>query len=149
MDGNKTPINLLAVLIPVLIFCGCQQENNVKVTLLLDSPTYTPGDSILFTLRLENSSSDTIFALTPTTQLFDILMYSAKGEKIWQWSSGRFFAQVITKEAFPPSTKEIKTLFTGKLKNGNYLKLGKYTAYAYILVKPKLVTKPITFWVVD
>ncbi len=139
----------IGIITLLLVICGCQQENKLKLNLLLDSSSFTPGDTIIFTLTVENTSPDTIFTLTPTAQLYDLLIYNSKRRAVWRWSSGKFFAQVITKRVFPPGKRKIEILFPGETHPGKYLRLGKYIAYAYITTETKLESKPVTFWIVD
>ncbi len=83
------------------------ETKRLKVVLIADKVIYTPGEPILFTLKVMNDASKPISLSFPTAQRFDLLMQNQQGREVWRWSAGRWFAQMLGEEVLKPSGGEL------------------------------------------
>lgn len=98
------------------------ETKRLKVVLIADKAIYTPGEPIMLTLRVINDARKPISLSFPTTQRFDLLMQNQQGRKVWRWSAGRFFAQMLGHEILRPSGGELvyQVTFERKFPQGVY-----------------------------
>ncbi|MBA3071948.1 MAG: hypothetical protein FP829_07325 [Nitrospirae bacterium] len=119
--------NILAVVLSslCLLISGLRaDEGNIKsrlnISLTTDKEVYSPDDVIEMTLKVSNQSDEEITLQFKDTQRFDFIIES-NGERLWRWSDGRIFAQVIGEERLMPRQSVIyKQKFEGKLEPGTY-----------------------------
>src|SRR5262249_28084356 len=92
-----------------------------SLTLATDKATYQRGERIGMTLRL-TSATETVRLEFPTSQRFDFTLRDARGARVWQWSEGRMFGQVLGSETLGPARTQIvyDAEFQGELPPGRY-----------------------------
>lgn len=98
-----------------------------------DQETYRPGETVLFTMTWRNETEEVREYLFPNAQRFDIRI-TRNGEKVWQWSDGRLFAQVMTTLILPPGDSRVfKAEWKQVDENGRPVPPGEYQAEAWIV----------------
>ena len=93
----------IAALTTVLLWhgAGAQDTGALQVSLQLERHVYEPGTPIPFTVRIENISAEPITVLFPSSQRFDVILRSERGE-VSRWSNGMSFAQGLTQQRWAP-----------------------------------------------
>lgn len=98
-----------------------------------DQETYRPGETVLFTMTWRNETEEVREYLFPNAQRFDIRI-TRNGEKVWQWSDGRLFAQVMTTLILPPGDSRVfKAEWKQVDEDGRPVPPGEYQAEAWIV----------------
>lgn len=85
-----------AVTIPVFL---------LALTVKTDHPTYPADSAVKFTLTAKNTTHQDMALGFRSGQRYDFELFrsnSAKGEKIWQWSKGRMFADMLSSTTLKP-----------------------------------------------
>jgi hypothetical protein len=59
------------------------------------------GDSVVFELHITNATTRPIALEFATSQRYDVEIWS-NGSRVWRWSDGKSFAQVLGEEAMAP-----------------------------------------------
>jgi hypothetical protein len=105
---------------------GSVKAGDIAAKISLDKPNYSQGETVYITFSVTNNSSNTIKYTFNNSKVYDFTITKG-GATIYQWSKGRFFADVITYLTINPG--ETKTFpekwdmkdNTGKLvSNGTY-----------------------------
>ena len=82
-------------------FTGSPQPKGLVLALQANKESYAPGEPILLTLQVVNQSPQPVILQFRTAQRFDLVIQDAQGRRVWQWSRGEMFAQVIGEETVP------------------------------------------------
>jgi hypothetical protein len=73
----------------------------VEVTLELEGHRFLLGDPVALSLRVRNPADARVTLAWPTAQRYDFVVES-EGRRVWVWSDGRAFAQVLVDETLAP-----------------------------------------------
>ena len=77
----------------------------VAVSVRTDKKTYHSGEPIQMTLTVKNATKDAVKLTFPSGQRYDFDIRrgsTAKSPKIWQWSHGQMFIQMVSSVSLPP-----------------------------------------------
>jgi len=100
------------------------EERNMKygISMMTDKTNYSVGDTITMTLKVFNYTEEDVVFHFNTSQRYDFINEDEKGNKIWRWSEGRMFAQMLGEEILGPNNPEIiyATEYKDKLSPGYY-----------------------------
>jgi hypothetical protein len=64
----------------------------VRFELTPDRESYGPFEPVRLSIRVTNTSSETLALRFPTSQRFDIAIRDDRGAPLWRWSEGRRFS---------------------------------------------------------
>ena len=93
-------------------------KSGFSLCLITDKAIYSPGDVIEMTLEISNQTNEEITLRFKDAQRFDF-MIEKDGVKLWRWSDGRMFAQLLGEERLSPGKTITYTVrFEGKLNVG-------------------------------
>lgn len=88
------------------------------------------GEPIMLELRVTNLTSDTQTTRYPTSQTYEFAVKGPSDERVWSWSSGKSFAQVVTELHFAPhETREFTEVWEQTDDAGKLVAPGDYTAW--------------------
>lgn len=92
------------------------------VSMLTDKATYAAGDTIALKLSVLNTTEEKVTFHFSDAQRYDFVVEDQKGKKIWRWSEGRMFAQVLGEETLGPGREELSytASYKGALEHGSY-----------------------------
>jgi len=95
---------------------------NYGISMSTDKMSYSVGEPIKMTLKVFNYTEEDIVFHFNTAQRYDFIIEDEEGSKIWRWSEGRMFAQMLGEEILEPTNPEIiyTTEYKGKLSPGYY-----------------------------
>lgn len=103
--------------------------DSLQLALTTDKPAYRSGEPIEFTLKVTNRSGQAIVFEFSSSQRYDLEIADSSGARVWQWSSGRMFAQMMGSERLAPGeTREYRERFSAPLSPGTYRATGIITA---------------------
>jgi hypothetical protein len=71
-----------------------------------DKPTYSRGEPVRITLTWNNDSEVPHEVTFTSAQRFDVAV-ERDGQIVWQWSAGKFFAQVLTTLVIEPGDSRV------------------------------------------
>jgi len=99
-----------------------ERNMNYGISMSTDKMSYSVGEPIKMTLRIFNYTEEDIAFHFNTGQRYDFIIEDEEGSKIWRWSEGRMFAQMLGEEILEPNNPEIiyATEYKGKLNPGYY-----------------------------
>lgn len=106
------------------------QESGFGVYLTTDKVVYAAGQPINMELCVFNRTSEKTTLQFRNAQRFDFTIEDGDGKKLWRWSEGRMFAQMLGQETLGPERKQAiyKATYGGKLGPGTYKLTGIVTA---------------------
>lgn len=89
-------------------------------------------------LSITNLSKKDLLLKSSTTKIFDFAIYRNKGERVWQWSRGKFFAETETDiEMAPHETRSYRiSVPSNTLQAGDYIIEGVFLGAP--LLKPRV-----------
>lgn len=91
------------------------------------------GEAVKMTLTLVNEGEQVREYRFGSTQRFDVVV-ERDGQKVWQWSDGRMFAQVLTALMIAPGDSRVFVAEWGqKDAKGRQVAAGKYVIKAWIV----------------
>jgi len=70
----------------------------LEVTLTTDRDAYAPGDTAVATLAVVNGGANAVTLDFGTGQRYDLELFGSDGARLWRWSDGRGFIQMIGQE---------------------------------------------------
>ncbi|MCD6236325.1 MAG: hypothetical protein J7K13_00020 [Thermoplasmata archaeon] len=113
---------------------------NLSLTISTDRDSYQVNDSINISLRITNRGDKDINLTFPDAQVADFEIVSENGERVYLWSSGRMFAQVITTLRVPAreSIELLNETWRADIGGGNYTIMG------WLPSTPKIYSAPTT-----
>ena len=98
-----------------------------------DKSVYRPDETVRIHLTWKNEGSAPLEVRFANTQRFDI-QAERDGEKIWRWSDGLFFAQVLTTLVIRPGDSRVFTAeWNGRDSKGRPVPPGQYLLQGWIL----------------
>lgn len=105
-------------------------ESGFGVAVSTDRISYTAGEPIGLKLRVFNRTREKLALHFRDAQRCDFTLADEKGNKIWQWSAGRIFAQALGEEELGPGQEELVYSATceEKLSPGTYALTGVLVA---------------------
>jgi hypothetical protein len=83
-----------------------------SLTLKTDKKTYAVNEPIKMTLTVKNTRKDPVTLHFASGQKYDIEIRQGKGRngaKVWQWSRGMMFTQMVTAVTLAPGKKQTYT----------------------------------------
>jgi hypothetical protein len=97
-----------------------------------DKPTYSRHEPVLMTLTWTNDSKAPQEVTFPSAQRYDVLV-ERDGQVVWQWSAGKFFAQVLTTLVIQPGDSRVfKIEWVQKDQQTEHVPSGEYVIRAWI-----------------
>ncbi len=69
--------------------------DNLKISIVISSSQVKINEPLRLNLSVENMGSEPRKLTFTSAQKFDIRITEASGQKVWQWSDGKMFAQSI------------------------------------------------------
>lgn len=105
-------------------------ESGFGVSVSTDRISYAAGDPIELKLRAFNRTPEELALHFRDAQRCDFTLADEKGNKMWQWSAGRIFAQALGEEELGPGQQELVYSATceEKLSPGTYVITGVLVA---------------------
>ncbi len=67
----------------------------LTVSVATNKTSYVPVENVIMSITLTNTTGSDIVIEAPTAQQYDLIV-KKDGQKVWQWSDGRTFAQTAT-----------------------------------------------------
>jgi|GEM_PF-854924 len=106
------------------------QESGFGVYLTTDKVVYAAGQPINMELCVFNRTSEKTTLQFRNAQRFDFTIEDGDGKKVWRWSEGRMFAQMLGQETLGPGKTQLsyRQTYAGKLAPGTYKLTGTVTA---------------------
>jgi hypothetical protein len=105
-------------------------RQELSTGLALDRAVYSLADSPVLTARLSilNSTSDPLLLTFSTSQEYELEILDNNGKLVYQWSTGKVFAQAMTTISFLNETDYIMTVPLVGVSPGIYVARGWLTA---------------------
>jgi hypothetical protein len=106
------------------------QDSRFGVWLTTDWAVYTPEQPVVIEFCVFNRTVEEITFYFRNAQRYDFTIEDKEGKKVWHWSDGRMFAQMLGEEILGPNNLEIiyKAEYKGKLRPGYYKITGIFVA---------------------
>ncbi len=103
---------------------------NYGMSMTTDKMNYSVGEPITMMLKVFNYTEEEMTFHFNTSQRYDFIIEDEEGSKIWRWSEGKMFAQMLGEEILRPNNPEIiyATEYKGKLGSGCYKVTGIFIA---------------------
>ena len=98
----------------------------------VNSDRYGTGAQLFARLTLRHSLAEPLRLDFPTPQVFDLVVCTGNGEIIRQWSSGKFFPQVLHTEVFHQGEKNYAVSISLTDASGAPLPTGSYFVEAWL-----------------
>ena len=111
------------------------REAGFGVSVATDRAVYTVGEPIIIIeLQVFNRTGKEITLNFRDAQRYDFVIEDEEGNKMWQWSAGMMFAQVLGQETLGPGKEELtySATYEEKLTPGKY----KVTGVLFAQDKP-------------
>lgn len=84
------------------------------------------GDSALLTLHATNPGPEAVRLEFASAQRYDFEVWTLSGKRLWRWSEGRAFAQVVSEETLAAgSTLRERVAWPGSVAPGEYVAVGR------------------------
>lgn len=111
------------------------QRKGFGISVSVDKSMYTSGEQISMTLRVFNTSDQEVILSFKNTQRYEFIIHNEEGKKLWQWSEGRMFAQILGEEKVGPGREEIiyNVQYQDSLDPGTYKISGIVTARDWLM----------------
>jgi len=117
-DGVLFLLTMLVTKAPAA--AEAEAKSGLSLCLTTDKTIYAPGETIRMSLVVANHTPDEVILRFRTAQRFDFLI-EREGKKIWRWSKGGMFAQVLGEEKLSPgAARTFSVKFEEKLESGLY-----------------------------
>ncbi len=112
--------------------------DGVRVSLSINARLINKNYPVGVCLSVTNLRKKNLRLVSNSAQLFEFTIYLKKGTRVWRWSDGKFFAQVVTEIKFAPGeTRNYRiSLSAKKLEPGEYVLEGVFTPLANL--KPRV-----------
>jgi len=95
-------------------------ESGLSLCFTTDRAVYSSGDAIEMTLKVSNQAGQDVTLKFKDSQRFDFVI-EKNGERLWRWSDGLMFMQVLGEQRLSPGqTITYTARFEGNLKPGTY-----------------------------
>lgn len=101
---------------------GLMTQEGSGISIRVNKPLYSSGESISMSLRVFNTTDQEITFSFRDARRYDFTIEDEEGQEVWRWSNGRMFAQVLGEETLGPGRVEVlySETYTGTLKAGEY-----------------------------
>ncbi|MCL0078806.1 BsuPI-related putative proteinase inhibitor [Dehalococcoidia bacterium] len=93
---------------PVITTVSSEVVGGLRLELSVPKVNFQPGETVIATLSLINTTQDEISFETRTSQLFDLIIEGPARER--RWSEDKMFLTVITPRHIPPNEALTKDL---------------------------------------
>jgi hypothetical protein len=93
----------------------------------LDKSVYSAGSGVSARLTLRSTQSDALKLVFSSGQMFDLAIRNEKGDRVYQWSIGRFFTDVVQTVDVQGEKNWTVTAPLGQLPAGKYTAEGWLT----------------------
>ncbi|HEC82215.1 MAG TPA: hypothetical protein ENI42_07345 [Thermoplasmatales archaeon] len=151
MKNEKRIMTGILLLISIFILLsGCEERNPVNetekdlskllLTISTNKPSYQTNETVKIILTATNTGDSNITLTFPDAQVADFEILNEEENQVYLWSSGRVFAQVITKINIP-SGETLKLLNETWVANS---KEGNYTIRGWLQLSPRVYSNVIT-----
>ena len=110
------------------------------VSVITGKATYAAGDTIILKLSVFNSTEEKVTFHFSDAQRYDFVVEDQKGKKIWRWSEGRMFAQVLGEEALGLGREKVS--YTGKFRGT--LEPGSYHVTGILVAKDRPMSASVS-----
>lgn len=102
------------------------------LTVTTNKTNYAVGETVVITLTLTNNTGTAQTYDFGSSQRYDVIIRRG-GNKVWQWSDGRAFLQVIGSETLQPGESRTYTVNWNQTNTaGNQVPTGTYTIVGQI-----------------
>ncbi|MCL6471463.1 MAG: hypothetical protein K6T91_01415 [Firmicutes bacterium] len=107
---------------------------NLKITASIPSAQIKPGEILRLSLSVRNIGSELQKLSFNSSQKFDVRIEDSSGGRVWQWSDGRMFAQLLESITLEPG-KSVSFTVQWPLTDtgGKAVAPGNYNIYAKIM----------------
>jgi len=107
-----------------------ERNMNYGISIMTDKMSYSVGEPIMMTIKIFNFTEEDIVFHFSTSQRYDFIIEDEKGNKIWRWSEGRMFAQMLGKESLGQHNPEViyRAEYKDRLSPGYYKITGIFVA---------------------
>ena len=138
---RKSLTTILTIFLCIILM-SCENDDsnntllqNIETNLTItegagnESAVFDQGESLIFVIKIRNLTNETQTLRFSSGQLYDIEVYDADDNLIWNWANDKAFLTVETELVFIPN--EIKTFeeIWDQISNeGNPISLGTYNA---------------------
>ncbi len=129
-------------------------EVRAMTELKWDGKVSVDADQATFTFTVKNNSEQPIILEFPTSQFYDYSVYNAQGERVYDFSKGKFFLQALQFKTLNSGEQfQWKSMWNYKTNKAEKVPAGKYTVKAILniwKINDKLVhSKPSTMFKFD
>jgi len=109
---------------------GNVPDSGFGVYLTTDKVVYAAGQPIKMELCVFNRTDEKVALQFRSAQRFDFAIEDGARKKVWRWSEGRMFAQMLGQESLGPGRTQVvyNETYTGNLRGGTYKLTGTVTA---------------------
>ena len=112
--------------------------NNLSLELLANKSSCGINEEVRISLALHNLGNESTTLVFPSTKVADFEVLDESGKQIYLWSSGKVFAQVITRiEILPGERIELLNESCSIDKKGNYTIIG------WLYTKPRMYSNVV------
>ncbi len=102
-------------------------------TLTAAKPQIKPGQPVLMTFQVINTSSKVVTYNFPTGQRYDITAANAAGKAVWNWAAGRVFTENLASLKVAPGKSLVyQATWNGRDLSGHPVPPGVYTLSAHL-----------------
>jgi hypothetical protein len=112
---------------------GRVRESGFGVSVATDRAIYTVGEPVTIELRIFNRTGEEITLNFRDAQRYDFILEDKEENKVWQWSEGMMFAQMLDQEALGSGKEELTYSATCEEK----LSPGKYKVTGVLFAQDK------------
>ncbi|MDX9872812.1 MAG: BsuPI-related putative proteinase inhibitor [Clostridia bacterium] len=95
-----------------------------------------------FSLLVTNNTKKNIDLTFPSAKKYDFTIFNKAGQKVWQFSQGKFYTQTIVKESLKPGQSKFYKIKLPALAAGEYTVAANYFAAGNNVVAKTKITVP-------
>lgn len=100
-----------------------------EVVMTTDKKKYRVGEEVPLILTLTNLADTSLELTFPSAKTHDFIVRDERGRTVWQWSSGRAFAQALTERTLVAGGRlKRDAVWDGRDNQGKPAKAGQYEA---------------------
>ena len=110
----------------------------MQLTLHTDRESYSPGHPVHLRLEVINDRAEPVRLTFNSSKKYDFEVLW-EDQRIWRWSAGRLFAQVLTEETLAPGQRQsFEATWDGRTTSGDVAKPGEYLARGIVTVSGRV-----------
>ena len=117
----------------------------LSLELSTDKATYEPGENVTISLRISNHGNQDASLTFRSAKLADLEILDEKGERVYLWSHGKYFAQVITHRTIEAGKRvEILNITWNQIDNrGLPIKPGVYRVRGWLALPKRVYSNEV------